>query len=107
MRAWTMTELRIFDESGARHDAQRHAHDLQDLDGERVLPPELLDLWNNGLQHMEHVFLPGTGGANDAATERVAVLSAFGDVLTRRVRHVDEHSVITRFWTFRDAVDRA
>ena len=61
-----MTMLRVFDESGARHDAQMHARDLQDLYGKRVLPPELLALWNNGLQHMEHLFLPGAGG--DAAT---------------------------------------
>jgi len=71
------------------------------------LPPELLALWNNGLQYMEHVVSQGPGGQQDAAAERIAVASALGDVLIRSVLHVDEHPVITRFWTFRESVDKA
>ena len=68
---------------------------------------ELLAIWNNGLEHLEHVALPGPGGETDAATERTAVASALADALMQRVLNVDEHPVTTRFWTFRDAVDRA
>ena len=78
LRAWAVSGLQVCDASGERHDAQTHARDLQDLCGEKVLPSGLLANWNNGLQHMEHVALPGPGGETDAATGRTAVARALG-----------------------------
>ena len=83
--------------------AQHAARNLHELYTERVVPQELLKVMNNGLSNMDHVTDGETHGMEE---KRIWAIDRLYDIVRRRVWQVDEHPVITRFWTFRDGIDR-
>ena len=83
---------------GARAEEEQQRRALQQLYGESVLSNELLKLLNTAAQ-------PPPESA-DPDLQRETSAAALARVLVRTYLVVDEHPTPTRFWTFRDAIDR-
>ena len=92
----------------------RRSHEVRDLQRlevagllklytSHVLPPSVLAVWNNGFDVMQHVL---EDASRDPDVCRPTVAGQLVQALQFQLLRVDEHPVITRFWTFRDAIDR-
>jgi hypothetical protein len=68
-----------------------------------VLPRALLTWLNKGWGQLEHV---SANGVEPSDAERTAIVDEVVSVLHKHMLHVDEHPTLSRFWTFREAVDK-
>ena len=75
---------------------------LQKLYTLHVVPEEMLALWNNGLSIMRHRLPPG----EDPVQERPRIRDRFVHWISKHLLHVDSHPTLSRFFTFRDCIDR-
>ena len=91
-RAWTSTQLRVV----------AHGDGLRALYTSHVIRDEMLYLWNRGLGHLSHAV--DSGG--DPAEERPVLVSRFSQFVIGTLLKVDSHPTVTRFFTFRENIDR-
>ena len=81
---------------------QPQAARLQALYTKHVIPDDLLELWNGDTSKLQTIVK--MGGQPQAARERME--SERVKFLVTSLLHVDNHPTLTRFFTFRNCMDR-
>ena len=98
-RDWVSTQLRVLAHGNG---ARQLATGLQDLYTAHVIPDEMLSLWNCGLGSLSHVLDEG----KDPAEQRATLVWRFSQFLIGTLLKVDSRPTLTRFFTFRENIDR-
>ena len=87
----------------ARPAEQCGLRELRKLYTHHALPDAVFELLNNGFGRLEHV-LPN--GIEPDGDRKRAIVSAVVSVLHKHLMRVDEKPTLTRFWTFREGIDK-
>lgn len=107
-RDWVARKLRIVGPGDLDIEATRRVSNLKALYTDRVLPEKLFALWNNGVGSMQHRL--DEQGARLYALDREAVFADVAFKLSHELRAhilvVDEHPTLSRFFTFRESIDK-
>ena len=69
---------------------------------DRVIHEDLLRLWSNTADKLQTIVIEG----QDMETARVEIEEEWTRFILTRLLHVDSHPTLTRFFSFRAAVDR-
>ena len=101
-REWVLRDLEVVGSHMALAAAKERALGMATLYGRHVFPCDVMRLWNNGFENMQHVVADGLVPEQ----ERPRIVGEFVSVLIQCLMQVDEHPTLTRFWTFREAVGR-
>ena len=102
VREWVVHKLEVQPAEEEDIAATSAAKSLRRLYTDHVVPQEMLRLWNNGFGCMRHRVKPG----QSPEEERPRVVHEFVQWIVKHLLHVDSHPTNTRFFTFRDCVDR-
>ena len=99
--------MKVLPAGHADVDAARHARtlQLQVLYIKHVLTDKMVELFNNGLDHLSHV-VHTANTQQDADAETRRLIGEFVKFIVRHLLHVDSAPTLSRFFTCRDCLDR-
>ena len=102
LREWVLQNLTVGGAELARQNDMELALGMTNLYGSNVFPDAVMRLWNNGLKRMEHI----VPGGVDPIAVRPQVAGDLVAALGKWFMQVDERPTVSRFWSFRKAIDR-
>ena len=104
---WVVRCLKVLPAGHTDVDAARHARtlQLQVLYIKHVLTDKMVELFNNGLDHLSHV-VHTANTQQDADAETRRLIGEFVKFTARHSLHVDSAPTLSRFFTCRDCLDR-
>ena len=104
VRNWIARSLNVVEHDEAERTfvgRGQDVHNLRELYTDRVVPEEMVALWNVGANTLAHRLVSGA----DALSSRPSLVNRFSSFTVKFLLTPDEHPTLTRFFSFKKVID--